>query len=849
MNLRKGFVFLVTVLILLYPTFNAVEAVESTNNVEDNTNEYNENNESTNKPSSNDSNIEPVVEDENSTENLDEINNNQENNHDEEDIKSNENSKQQTKDDNQNLKSTQSNITIQSDVLKLHDQDERVRDLKKKLNRIGFNGLEENNRFDELTEKRVKEFQKYYGLLVTGHADLDTLNKVDEIYNHPLQNGKSDNRLNRLKQKLNRLGYNGIAVSPVFGNHTERRVKEFQRDHGLVVSGILEEVTEQKLKEVFKATYSEGGSHKGVADLKRKLNRIGFNGLAIANAYGSYTAKRVRDFQQYYGLPVTGHADLDTLNKVDEIYNHPLQNGKSDNRLNRLKQKLNRLGYNGIAVSPVFGNHTERRVKEFQRDHGLVVSGILEEVTEQKLKEVFKATYSEGGSHKGVADLKRKLNRIGFNGLAIANAYGSYTAKRVRDFQQYYGLPVTGHADLDTLNKVDEIYNHPLQKGKRHPKTIILKKYLNSLGYNGLAISDLYGSFTEKRVKQFQRDHGLVVSGIADDITFAKIEKEATENKRTHYKITLEEALAIQMKAEPQIHTKEFAWVSKTYIDKNNRVTASALKVRTQPTTDKSDDNKILGTLPKGTKVDVIGEFGNWYAIKYSSSRYNWTHALEKDVLYYLNPENFINDPIYKFQFLDLSRPSGASASLLNNFLKDKGILKGQGQAFIRAAQIHRINDVYLISHALLETGNGTSALAKGIEVGVNSNGKAVRVTSSNRKSLKNIKKVYNVYGIGAYDSCPIDCGAVKAYNEGWDSVSKAITGGAAFIGNSYIKAGQNTLYKMRWNPQAMADTGKFGRQYATDVGWAVKQTSNMYKLYQEIGYDSPILDIPVYKK
>ena len=45
--------------------------------------------------------------------------------------------------------------------------------------------------------------------------------------------------------------------------------------------------------------------------------------------------------------------------------------------------------------------------------------------------------------------------------------------------------------------------------------------------------------------------------------------------------------------------------------------------------------------------------------------------------------------------------------------------------------------------------------------------------------------------------------GGIKyAQQAGWNTPEKAILGGAQFIANNYIKSGQNTLYKMRFNPQ-----------------------------------------------
>src|SRR5699024_12830096 len=82
----------------------------------------------------------------------------------------------------------------------------------------------------------------------------------------------------------------------------------------------------------------------------------------------------------------------------------------------------------------------------------------------------------------------------------------------------------------------------------------------------------------------------------------------------------------------------------------------------------------------------------------------------------------------------------------------------------------------YLMSHAFLETGHGTSALAKGMEVGKDKKGNLVRVTSSNRKNLSAIKKTYNMFGIGAVDSNPVNADRKSTrLNSSHDSTSYAV--------------------------------------------------------------------------
>ena len=136
----------------------------------------------------------------------------------------------------------------------------------------------------------------------------------------------------------------------------------------------------------------------------------------------------------------------------------------------------------------------------------------------------------------------------------------------------------------------------------------------------------------------------------------------------------------------------------------------------------------------------------------------------------------------------------------------------------VKSAATSGINEIYLIAHALIETGNGQSQLAKGANI------------VNNYVTTKSATKYHNVFGIVAFDANPLYNGINYAKQVGWNSVSKAIIGGAKFIGKDYIKAGQNTLYKMRWNPDHPAT-----HQYATDINWANANAQYLKQLYNEI--------------
>lgn len=203
--------------------------------------------------------------------------------------------------------------------------------------------------------------------------------------------------------------------------------------------------------------------------------------------------------------------------------------------------------------------------------------------------------------------------------------------------------------------------------------------------------------------------------------------------------------------------------------------------------------------------------------------------ASKKYVEYYLNPLNFSWGSHEFYQFLDLSIPldlTSEHAQIINeNVLKGMGKLDGQAQAFIDAGKEHNINAIYLIAHAIHETGRGTSTLSKGVEL--------------------NGKVVYNMFGYGAIDGNPVGGGSQYAYDQGWFTPEDAIKGGAKNIAKNYIyreNNQQNTLYKMRWNPEKPGT-----HQYATHVAWATIQTKWIKTIYDLLGITDIVFDVPTY--
>ncbi|HCQ2042507.1 TPA: glucosaminidase domain-containing protein [Staphylococcus aureus] len=188
------------------------------------------------------------------------------------------------------------------------------------------------------------------------------------------------------------------------------------------------------------------------------------------------------------------------------------------------------------------------------------------------------------------------------------------------------------------------------------------------------------------------------------------------------------------------------------------------------------------------------------------SHTWGWANATRAQTSSAMNVKRIWESNTQCYQMLNLGKYQGVSVSALNKILKGKGTLDGQGKAFAEACKKNNINEIYLIAHAFLESGYGTSNFANGKD------------------------GVYNYFGIGAYDNNP-NYAMTFARNKGWTSPAKAIMGGASFVRKDYINKGQNTLYRIRWNPKNPAT-----HQYATAIEWCQHQASTIAKLYKQIG-------------
>ncbi|WP_158591759.1 peptidoglycan-binding protein [Oceanobacillus halophilus] len=429
-----------------------------------------------------------------------------------------------------------------------------VKQLKLDLARLGYIvSNNPNNDYGPKTESTVKEFQSANGLKTTGVADTKTLNKIEELLTTStvFANGDSHPDVKKLKLNLAKLGFI-VSNNPNndFGPKTESTVKDFQSAYGLKATGVADANTINKVEELLASStvLSNGVSHPDVKQLKLKLAKLGFTvSNNPNNDYGPKTESTVKDFQSAYGLHPTGVADAITLNKLDELLTGTtvLANGISHPDVKQMKINLAKLGFI-VSNNPNndFGPKTEEQVKKFQRKYGLSVTGIADAKTLDTLEKIVKGEHGdsneeetillkEGVKHKKVIQLKLDLEKAGFKVSDNPNtSYGPITTHTVKEFQRAYNLTADGIAGEATLKKLEEVisqtipspFNRVMKQEDSGNDVKLLQTYLNDVGFKVVNVpTNYYGTLTENKVKEFQQQNGLPITGIADARTLQQL--------------------------------------------------------------------------------------------------------------------------------------------------------------------------------------------------------------------------------------------------------------------------------------------------------------------------------------
>lgn len=249
---------------------------------------------------------------------------------------------------------------------------------------------------------------------------------------------------------------------------------------------------------------------------------------------------------------------------------------------------------------------------------------------------------------------------------------------------------------------------------------------------------------------------------------------------------------------------------------------------------------------PDGYKSTAGGSY-NYYTDTFSaldgSSWYAANHAV---VSYYMDPRLYLK-PDYVFMFEKLTYDStyhtlDKVSSLLSS-TKLGNYDNNFANYYMEAASKYNVSPIHLASRTRQEVGTTTAVISGG-------------AFDYNGKSYSGL---YNTYNIGAYSGEDNwkkgliyanggEDGSNTSYGRPWNSLKKAIIGGAEFISSGYINNNQYTDYLQKFN--VINGQSKIGvHQYMTNLRAPLSEASSTYSTYNSFGMLSNefVFSIPVY--
>lgn len=142
-----------------------------------------------------------------------------------------------------------------------------------------------------------------------------------------------------------------------------------------------------------------------------------------------------------------------------------LKRGSRGSLVKEVQQRLIKLGYSlgHTAADGNFGEKTEKAVREFQKKHGLPQTGIVDDVTYEKI--VYESYFTGDRllylhypfmRGRDVREIQESLAKLGFNPGKIDGIFGPATDKAVREFQMSVGIIPDGIVGPQTLKEIEK---------------------------------------------------------------------------------------------------------------------------------------------------------------------------------------------------------------------------------------------------------------------------------------------------------------------------------------------------------------------------------------------------------
>ncbi|MFC0189202.1 peptidoglycan-binding protein [Fictibacillus aquaticus] len=171
-------------------------------------------------------------------------------------------------------------------------------------------------------------------------------------------------------------------------------INAFKR-YGKTFTGFITDVKEQlervKAEEKLMSLLTKGDKGISVRKLQEDLADLGFYKSKIDGIFGLQTETAVRTFQRSYRITVDGKAGPQTVGAIQRALEarsneRILKRGSIGEDVRNLQSKLNALGFKAGAADGIFGELTEKAVREFQGKRSIAADGVAGTETKKELQ-------------------------------------------------------------------------------------------------------------------------------------------------------------------------------------------------------------------------------------------------------------------------------------------------------------------------------------------------------------------------------------------------------------------------------------------------------------------------------
>lgn len=276
-----------------------------------------------------------------------------------------------------------------------------------------------------------------------------------------------------------------------------------------------------------------GEEHPIVLQLQNRLMELGFMDYDEPTTYfGTQTERAVKIFQRQHSLTQDGIVGGSTYEAImsPEAKYYAAQKGDEGDDIARIQSRLYDLGYlaSEDQLTGSFGDATESAVLKLQEVNNLSQDGKVGQQTLNLLySDEIKANFLALGEKSDVVlAAQERLKTLGYLISDPDGAYGQETVDAVKQFQARNDQVVDGYLGPGTRVALNSPDAKPmgLRLGDENSSVSKVQELLSKYGYlHSANITGYYGEVTEKAVKSFQTQNGLVTDGTVGAMTMAKL--------------------------------------------------------------------------------------------------------------------------------------------------------------------------------------------------------------------------------------------------------------------------------------------------------------------------------------